>query len=131
MNNNLNRIPFLIELSRRTNAVIKQNLMIGAMFIVVFEGLAAAGYIPPIIAAILHVFSGLVVIFNSARLVRAGEDIEHSEAAALTQAQKGARPGNPGGTGGQHQHTHDHAHGHHDHGHHHGHDHDHGKPALA
>ncbi|NJL32488.1 MAG: cation-translocating P-type ATPase [Phycisphaerales bacterium] len=89
MNNNLNRIPFLIELSHRTNAVIKQNLMIGALFIVVFEGLAAAGYIPPIIAAILHVFSGLVVIFNSARLVRAGEDIEHAEAAALAQ------PGRP------------------------------------
>ena len=35
-------------------------------------GLAAAGQISPIMAAVLHVVSGLVVIFNSARLVRVG-----------------------------------------------------------
>ncbi len=85
MNNNLNRIPFLIELSRRTNNVISQNLIIGGLFIVLGEALAAANYISPVMAAVLHVASGLVVIFNSARLVRVGEDIEHAEAEALAR----------------------------------------------
>jgi Cd2+/Zn2+-exporting ATPase len=87
MNNNLNRIPFLIELSRKTSAVVKQNLAIGFGFILTFEALAAAGQIQPILAAVLHVFSGLVVIFNSARLVRCGEEIELAEAAALGHVQ--------------------------------------------
>jgi hypothetical protein len=33
-------------------------------------------------AAMLHVVSGLAVVFNSARLVRCGEDIEQAEAPA-------------------------------------------------
>jgi len=91
MNNNLNRIPFLIRLSRHTSSVIKQNLAIGAVFIVVFMCLAAAGAVSPIAAAFLHVCSGLVVIFNSARLVRSGEDIEHNEAMLLREAQEEAK----------------------------------------
>ncbi len=79
MNNNLNRVPFLIELSQKTNAVIKQNLAIGGGFIVVFTALAAANYITPVMAAVLHLASGLIVVFNSARLVRSGEEIEHAE----------------------------------------------------
>ena len=90
MNNNLNRIPFLIDLSRRTSRVIRQNLIFGAGFIVVFMTLAALGLLGgengPIIAALLHVASGLVVVFNSARLVRSGEEIEHAEAQALARS---------------------------------------------
>lgn len=95
MNNNLNRIPFLIDLSRKTSLVIRQNMIFGAMFIVVFMPLAAMGMLGnkswlngPIMAAILHVVSGLVVVFNSARLVRAGEDIELAEAAEVAAANK-------------------------------------------
>jgi len=80
MNSNLNRIPFLIELSRRTINVIRQNMLIGAVFIAVFLGLAGAGYVSPVTAALLHIASGLVVIFNSARLIRCGEDLEQAEA---------------------------------------------------
>jgi regulator of protease activity HflC (stomatin/prohibitin superfamily)/soluble P-type ATPase len=40
MNNNLNRIPFLIRLSRMTGSVVRQNLAIGVGFIVI--GLIAA-----------------------------------------------------------------------------------------
>jgi Cd2+/Zn2+-exporting ATPase len=83
MNNNLNRIPFLVRLSRQTSNVVKQNLAIGGGFIVLFLGLAAAGEIAPIAAALLHVASSLLVIFNSARLVRCGEEIEHAEHLAL------------------------------------------------
>lgn len=88
MNNNLNRIPFLVDLSRRTTAVVKQNLMIGGGFILVFGALAAYGEITPIWAAVLHVVSSLIVVFNSARLVRSGESIEHVEAQALAKAEQ-------------------------------------------
>jgi len=88
MNNNLNRIPFLISLSRKTSRVIRENMLIGGGFILLFLALAAAGYVSAIIAAVLHVVSSLVVIFNSARLVREGEDIEHAEAEVMAKTQK-------------------------------------------
>jgi len=81
MNNNLNRIPFVIELSRKTSAVIKQNITIGAGFILVFMALSAANFVTPILAAVLHMVSGLIVISNSARLVRAGEELELAQPA--------------------------------------------------
>ena len=80
LNSNLNRIPFLVELSRRTIGVIRQNMVIGALFIIVFLSLAGAGYVSPVTAALLHIASGLLVIFNSARLIRCGEEIEQEEA---------------------------------------------------
>ncbi len=92
LNSNLNRIPFLVELSRRTIGVIRQNMVIGALFIIVFLGLAGAGYVSPVTAAILHIASGLVVIFNSARLVRCGEEIEQEEADRSVSAAGRPRP---------------------------------------
>jgi Cd2+/Zn2+-exporting ATPase len=85
MNSNLNRVPFLVELSRRTIAVIRQNMIVGGLFIVVFMALAGAGYVSPVLAAMLHIASGLIVIFNSARLVRSGEEIEQAEADRLAE----------------------------------------------
>jgi Cd2+/Zn2+-exporting ATPase len=91
MNSNLNRVPFLVELSRRTIAVIRQNLVIGGLFIVVFLSLAGAGYVSPVMAAALHIASGLIVIFNSARLVRSGEEIEQAEADRLAELERRGR----------------------------------------
>jgi len=82
LSSNLNRVPFLIDLSRRTIRVIRQNMAIGGLFIVAFVALAGAGYVSPVLAAMLHVVSGLIVVFNSARLVRCGEDLESAEADA-------------------------------------------------
>ena len=95
LNSNLNRVPFLIELSRRTIAVIRQNMAVGIVFIVAFLGLAGAGYVSPVMAALLHVVSGLIVVFNSARLVRCGEDIEQQEAdrAGMLAASRRRVPG--------------------------------------
>ena len=95
MNNNLNRIPFIVELSRRASAVIRQNLAVGIGFIVIFLGLAAANIVTPIMAAILHLLSGLVVIFNSARLVRMGEDIEQAERPAASGGPASGEPAAP------------------------------------
>ncbi len=87
MNNNLNRIPFLVRLSRQTSAVIKQNMAIGGGFILLFLIVAGTGHIPPVVAALLHVVSSLIVVFNSARLVRSGEEIEQQEHQALQASQ--------------------------------------------
>ncbi|HOA72945.1 MAG TPA: cation-translocating P-type ATPase [Phycisphaerae bacterium] len=79
MNNDLRRIPFLIKLSRATARVIWQNLLFGVAFIVVLLILGALGYLPAMMAAFLHMVASAVVIFNSARLVRFGEDLEAEE----------------------------------------------------
>jgi Cd2+/Zn2+-exporting ATPase len=77
MNNDLRRLPFLVKLSRSTRAVINQNFMFGVLFIIVGLTVTSFGYIGPIVAAILHNVGSLIVIFNSARLVRKGEELEH------------------------------------------------------
>ncbi len=76
MNNDLRRLPFLVRLSRQTRSVINQNFMIGVFFVIGGLVLAAMSYINPIVAAFMHVFGSLLVVFNSARLVREGEDLE-------------------------------------------------------
>jgi Cd2+/Zn2+-exporting ATPase len=77
MNNDLRRLPFLVKLSRSTRAVINQNFMFGVVFIIVGWTVTGSGYIGPIAASILHVIGSLIVVFNSARLVRKGEELEH------------------------------------------------------
>jgi Cd2+/Zn2+-exporting ATPase len=77
MNNDLRRLPFLVKLSRSTRAVINQNFMFGAVFIIAGLAAASLGYLHPIMAAFLHVTGSLIVVFNSARLVRKGEELEH------------------------------------------------------
>jgi Cd2+/Zn2+-exporting ATPase len=77
MNNDLRRLPFLVKLSRSTRAVINQNFSFGVAFIIVGWMATVSGYIGPIAASILHVFGSLIVVFNSARLVRKGEELEH------------------------------------------------------
>jgi len=83
MNNDLRRLPFLVKLSRSTRAVINQNFAFGVVFIIAGLSASAFGIIGPITAAILHVFGTLIVIFNSARLVRKGEELEHFQPAVI------------------------------------------------
>lgn len=77
MSDDLERLPFLVRLSRRTRAVINQNLLFGVVFIVLGVAAAAAGWLPPEYAALLHFAGSLVIVFNSARLVRYGEELQH------------------------------------------------------
>jgi Cd2+/Zn2+-exporting ATPase len=76
MNSDLRRLPFLIRLSRATRGVINQNFGIGILFIIGGLSLAAFGYLNPIVAALMHNAGSILVIFNSARLVRQGEELE-------------------------------------------------------
>ncbi len=74
MNNDLSRLPFLVRLSRATTGVVWQNILFGVAFIVITMTLAVWGPLTPITAAIAHTVATAVVIFNSARLVRFGEE---------------------------------------------------------
>ena len=93
MNNDLRRLPFLVKLSRSTRAVINQNFLFGVLFIIGGLTLAALGYVPPIVAAAMHTVGSLIVVFNSARLVRKGEELEHYHPEPA--APKPARPATP------------------------------------
>ena len=75
MNSDLRRLPFLVRLSRQTRLVINQNFLFGIMFIILGMTAASLGIINPIVAAILHNAGSLIVVFNSARLVRQGEEL--------------------------------------------------------
>jgi Cd2+/Zn2+-exporting ATPase len=80
MNSDLRRLPFLMRLSRETRRVVNQNFSIGLCFVVGGLALGAANHITPILAAVLHVAGSLLVVFNSFRLVRQGEDLDASAA---------------------------------------------------
>ncbi|UCC21497.1 MAG: cation-translocating P-type ATPase [Planctomycetota bacterium] len=80
MSDDLKRLPFLVRLSRKTRNVINQNLGFGIMFIILGVIAASAAWLPAVYAAVLHFVGSLIVVFNSARLVRYGEELDHAPA---------------------------------------------------
>ena len=76
MNNDLRRIPFFLQLSRKTSTVMTQNLLIGLFSILGGLMLSTLGLLTGVNAAIIHTVSTLIIILNSARLVRQGEELE-------------------------------------------------------
>ncbi len=90
MNNDLRRLPFLVKLSRSTRTVINQNFLFGLAFIIGGMTLSALSYVPPVMAAAMHTVGSLIVVFNSARLVRKGEELEHYHPEPA-----GPKPGRP------------------------------------
>jgi len=77
MSDDLKRLPFLVRLSRKTRGVITQNLGFGILFVILGNTAGAAGWLPAVYAAALHFAGSLIVVFNSARLVRYGEELDH------------------------------------------------------
>ena len=61
-----------------------QNLFIGIFSIIGGLVLSTLGILDGVNAAIIHSLTTLVIIANSARLVRQGEDIEASETAEVS-----------------------------------------------
>lgn len=80
MSDDLRRLPFLVRLSRKTRNIIGCNLGFGVVFIVLGVATASAAWLTPVYAAVLHFVGSLIVIFNSARLVRYGEELDHEPA---------------------------------------------------
>ena len=102
MNNDLRRIPYLVALSRKARTVINLNLavsifiIIGGMLLFIFGDSMMNDFnnllfkdllglnvketvVKSFLAAFLHIVGTLLVVFNSARLVRFGESLENSE----------------------------------------------------
>jgi Cd2+/Zn2+-exporting ATPase len=77
MSDDLTRLPFLVRLSKKTGRVIYQNLSFGIIFIILGIAAGAAAWLPAVYAAALHFVGSLIVVFNSARLVRYGEELDH------------------------------------------------------
>lgn len=63
-------VPEAIRVGRRTFRTIQQNLAIAVLYNVLGLGLAAAGLLPPIVAAAAQSLPDVLVMLNSARLLR-------------------------------------------------------------
>jgi len=70
MTDNLNKIPQTIKLDRATLAVINQNIFFAMAVNILGIILAARGIISPTLAATIHEGNALLVVLNSARLIR-------------------------------------------------------------
>lgn len=85
MNDDLSRVPFLIELARRTRTIIGQNIAASVVIALVGLGLAATGLLEKTgglalpIAGLYHFVGDIFVLGNSFRLFRFGENFAAAE----------------------------------------------------
>ena len=93
MNDDLRHVPFLLELARKTRHVIGQNIGLSLLLAIGGLALAATGNISIWIAPLLYALGYVLVIFNSLRLVRFGE--EFSEVEEARRRRDAARPVKP------------------------------------
>ncbi|MGI6230551.1 MAG: heavy metal translocating P-type ATPase [Tractidigestivibacter sp.] len=70
----ISRVPYLIDLSRRTLAKIRQNIIISLCINAVATALAATGVLDPVIGALVHNAGSVFVVLNSLFLLRGGKD---------------------------------------------------------
>ena len=70
-----------------TRNVINQNFLIGIGFVLGGITLSAMDFITPVVAAIFHVAGSLLVVFNSFRLMRLGEELEPHEPTTTADVQ--------------------------------------------
>lgn len=97
MNDDLSRVPFLIELARRTRGVIVQNIAASIVIAAIGLVLAATGSLAVWLAAFYHFVGDVFVIGNSFRLIRYGEEFADAEHRALPAPPGSGRmvPGRP------------------------------------
>jgi heavy metal translocating P-type ATPase len=79
MNDDLRHVPFLLELARKARSVVGQNIGISLALAILGLALAATGKINIWLAPLLYATGYVVVIFNSLRLVRFGEEFTEAE----------------------------------------------------
>jgi heavy metal translocating P-type ATPase len=79
MNDDLSRVPFLIELARRTRAIIAQNIAASIVIALIGLTLAATGNLAILLAAVYHIVGDVFVSANSFRLFRFGEQYSAEE----------------------------------------------------
>jgi len=98
MNDDLSRIPFLIELARKNRTIIAQNIAASIVIALIGLTLAATGNLAILLAAVYHIVGDVFVIANSFRLFRFGEqysaadEIPESELPVRREASARIRP---------------------------------------
>ena len=70
MNNNLENIPFVISLARKTRSTIYQNLALSIGISVGMIALSALGVISALAGSVLHNLGAFAVLLNSSRILR-------------------------------------------------------------
>ena len=70
MNNNLDNLPFVITLARKTRKTIYQNLALSISISAGMIALSAFGVISALAGTILHNLGAFVVLINSSRILR-------------------------------------------------------------
>lgn len=80
MRDDLSRIPFLIDLARKSRRVVGQNIVASIVIAIIGLVLAATGNLALGFAALYHFIGDVFVIANSFRLVRFGEDFADASA---------------------------------------------------
>lgn len=78
MKDDLRRVPFLIELGRRTRRIVAQNIVASILIAILGLVLAATGALAIGLAVVYHFVGDVFVIGNSFRLVRFGESFADS-----------------------------------------------------
>ena len=76
MNNNLQNIPFVMVLAKRTRRIIYQNLVLSVCISVTMLALSAFGVISALASSVLHNCGAFAVLLNSSRILKDGSDSE-------------------------------------------------------
>jgi len=79
MSDDLSRVPFLIDLARKSRGVITQNIVASIILALIGLGLAATGSLSILVAALYQMLGNIFVIGNSFRLIRYGEEFAEYE----------------------------------------------------
>ena len=99
MNDDLSRIPFLIELSRRTRSIIAQNIAASVVIVLIGLVLSSAGLLEVWLAAGYHFLGEVFVLANSFRLFRFGENFKSFDEEAAKPKRRDASIRNLNPTG--------------------------------
>ena len=73
MHDDISKLPFLVQLSRRTLKTIKWNIAFGLFFNAVAVLASGGGFLTPIMGALVHNIGSVLVVLSSASLVFASE----------------------------------------------------------
>jgi Zn2+/Cd2+-exporting ATPase len=88
MNDDLSRVPFLVELARKTRTIIAQNIAASIVIVLIGLVLAATGKLALPIAALYHFAGDIFVLANSFRLFRFGEGFAEAEQQSQSPAMR-------------------------------------------
>jgi Cd2+/Zn2+-exporting ATPase len=69
LSDRLERLPYLIALSRTALKTIRNNVIFAMAMNVLSVALSVGGVIGPVVGAVMHEVSALPVVANSARLI--------------------------------------------------------------